>query len=500
MTLREFIKLAGVTPSAIRGEVTIGELTSDSRQVSEGSLFFCLPGSQVDGHDYAMEALSAGASSVLVRNRATFELTAPAPAILLEEEGRVLQRSVAKLASAFFGEPSRKLRVIGVTGTNGKTTTAWMIADALQALGRKCAYLGTLGFRLNGSAMTLSNTTPFPLELQKLLYDAVEAGMDDIVLEVSSHALAEGRVESVHFDVGIFTNLSQDHLDFHGSMEAYEDAKLEFFTSYAEDSCKRFESCINSDDRVGRKWIKKLRDSGKSVLSYSMQDGDLTGHVNCVTVKNVDLCLSYHDRTVELRSQIGGHFNAQNLLAAASGLLALGYSLEDCAQGLAHVTPVPGRFESVANSLDVGVIVDYAHTPDALKKLLSAVRGLAPKRIITVFGCGGDRDRSKRPKMAQAACEGSDFVIVTSDNPRTEDPDRIIDDVCLGIRKEFPWKAISDRREAVLESIRIAERGDVVVIAGKGHEDYQIIGRTKYPMDDRELARSAFLMLEGSSV
>jgi UDP-N-acetylmuramoyl-L-alanyl-D-glutamate--2,6-diaminopimelate ligase len=387
-----------------------------------------------------------------------------------------------------FGDPSSAMRVVGVTGTNGKTTTAWMMRDALRALGRRAGYMGTLGFDPSGERRELANTTPFPVETWQLLHEAASARVEDLVMEASSHALFERRLFGVRFACGVFTNLSQDHLDFHGSMEEYEAAKLLLFTEYAGPG---FESAINVGDPVGLSWSKKL----DVTVTFGAPSAELVVEPLEKSLSSLVLRATYRGSESVFKIGVGGMFNVWNATSCLAGLLALGYDLDEACRAMESVTPVPGRFESVPTGRGFGVIVDYAHTDDALVKLLQSVRELAPSRIITVFGCGGDRDKSKRPKMALAASANSEVTIVTSDNPRTEHPLAIIEDVVKGLVPGAVCETVPDRREAIERAVQLARDGDVIVIAGKGHEDYQIIGRTKHPMDDRQMARNAVAVL-----
>jgi UDP-N-acetylmuramoyl-L-alanyl-D-glutamate--2,6-diaminopimelate ligase len=307
-------------------------------------------------------------------------------------------------------------------------------------------------------------------------------------LEVSSHALTERRADGIEFDAAVFTNLTQDHLDFHGTMEEYARAKLRLFTELPAFSTKKFTAALNVDDPIGLSWSTQI---SADSITYGLSAGDLRCVPLSVRLDELTLQLEYQGETQIGKPQLGGTFNVYNCLSGVAGLLALGYSLSDATSALASAKPVPGRFESVANDKGIGVLVDYAHTPDALEKLLDSARKLEHNRIITVFGCGGDRDKGKRPKMARVASSLSDLTVVTSDNPRTEDPQAILDQVKEGLLSGAASKEILDRREAIQYAVREAKAGDIVVIAGKGHENYQIVGRTKYPMDDRLLAAEA---------
>ncbi len=488
MRLSELIAKASVLPDRLLGDAPIAGVVADSRKATEGCLFVCMPSPSGDTHRFLADARANGAVAALTHTDAGCEAAWELGMAAVRNEGTAFPEAVARVCKAFFGDPSSRLKLVGVTGTNGKTTTAWVLRDALEALGVPTAYLGTLGYKTGEGKVSLENTTPFAVDLNQCLADAVEGGLQGFVMEVSSHALAERRADGLEFDAAVFTNLTQDHLDYHGTMEAYAAAKWRLFSDLPDAASKPFRAALNADDPTGREWLTKIR---HPVVSYGLEAGELRGTPLRVTVESIDMELRHGPERAAVRVGLGGSFNVQNTLAVAAALLALGYSLEEAAAALRAAKPVPGRFEPVRNDRGIGVIVDYAHTPDALEKLLDAVRGLQPRRVITVFGCGGDRDRTKRPKMARAVSERSELTVVTSDNPRTEDPERILQDVVQGLVPGAEAITIVDRREAIFEAVRRAEAGDVVVIAGKGHEDYQIIGRTKFPMDDRKIAREA---------
>ena len=449
-----------------------------------------MPSANTDSHRFIDDAVRKGAAAVLVHSMAGFKLAEAigVPRVLVEDQGLRFPEHLWRICRAFYHNPTKDVKVIGVTGTNGKTTTAWLLRDMLSALHVRAGYLGTLGFEIPGESHELANTTPFSVELFAMLAEARDKGVEALAIEVSSHALAQHRIDGVDFDAAIFTNLSQDHLDFHGSMQEYADAKLRLFQELGSRSGKDFTAALNVDDSYGRRWADTL---GVKVLTYGQKKADLVGKALNVELERLSIELAYEGEEVVVEAGIGGTFNVANCLSAAAGMLALGYSLDEVSKAMPKVQPVPGRFEPVPNDKGIGIIVDYAHTPDALEKLLDAVRELRPCRILTVFGCGGDRDRAKRPKMAKAASTRSDLVFLTSDNPRTEDPEAILKEVEKGLVPGAEAFSIIDRREAIATAIRRANPGDVVVIAGKGHENYQIIGRTKSRMDDREIALDA---------
>lgn len=516
MTLRELFSEAGVVPARLEGDAPFRRMTMDSRKAAEGTLFVAWPSKSGDSHGYLEGAKAAGATCAIAFTSEGFEQARKlglAAALVPAEE---YEDAMWRLAKVAFGNPTSGMKVVGVTGTNGKTTTAWLLRDMLRTLGVKAGYLGTLGFQTPSGERELNNTTPFVIELNELLAEARDEGVEALAIEVSSHALQEKRADGIEFDAGVFTNLTQDHLDFHGTMEAYAAAKLRLFTELPKQSSKRFVAAIHRNDPTGQRWLGL---SGQSIQTpmlsfrvlekmeqdlglddeaagrpYRLQIGNLFGYPHKVGVDRIEmsfLCPETHAYSGRLEIPLGGAYNVENCLSAAAGILALGYSILDIRQALPQVRPVPGRFEAVRNEKGIGVLVDYAHTPDALEKLLDAVRPLTKGRIITVFGCGGDRDSTKRPKMAKAASQRSDLTVATSDNPRTEDPQAILNEVVSGIVSGRESVAIIDRREAIAHAVHTAKPGDVVVIAGKGHENYQIIGRTKYPMDDREMAREA---------
>lgn len=484
MRVSELLQRSGARPDGVNGDAEVTQLVSDSRQVQPGAMFVCMPGKNADSHAFIPQAVSAGATAVVAHSANGYQAARDLGVCALWFSD--FEDSIWRLASAFHGNLTRSMQVVGVTGTNGKTTTAWVLRDMLRQVGRHPAYIGTLGIQTPKTSRLLENTTPLPIEINNLISEAAADGADALAMEVSSHALTEKRADGIEFDAAVFTNLTQDHLDFHGSMGAYEASKFRLFTELPKQTSKPFTAAINADDPVGRKWLDLIEIPR---ISYGLEGGDLHCTPCEVKVDKLVLNLSFRGQALRAQSKLGGTFNVYNCLSAVAGFLALGYSLEQAVEALAVATPVPGRFEAVPNERGFAVIVDYAHTPDALEKLLESTRKLEHNRVITVFGCGGDRDRTKRPKMAHAASSLSDLTVLTSDNPRTEDPQAILDEVATGLVGDS--MKIIDRREAIAYAVSHAKPGDIVVIAGKGHENYQIIGRTKYPMDDRELAKEA---------
>ena len=491
MNLSTLLREAGF-PEAVRGEAEVLALVADSRLVRPGTLFAVYPG----GERFMESARDAGAVAALV---STAEAQSKAAGLGLAT-ARVETAQFGLVAHAFHGFPSRAMKTLGVTGTNGKTTVAWLVRDMVSALGRKAAYLGTLGFEID-ALQPLENTTPMAVEVAAMMAAARDAGCECFAMEVSSHALSEGRVSGVEFDVAVFTNLTQDHLDFHGTMEAYAAAKKTLFTTLPPGAV----SVVNLNDPTGRAWAASL---GGNVVGFRQGGPALEGgagvraKVNHVGLEEIALTLDDGTWMEEIEVPLGGTYNVENVLAAFAGVMALHFerwlgadfdssenAFSTVAQSLENVRPVPGRFEPIPNGRGVGAIVDYAHTPDALGKLLDAVRPLTKGRIITVFGCGGDRDRTKRPIMGRIASLKSDVTVITSDNPRTEDPESILREVAVGIEGESV--AIVDRKEAIAYAVAHARPGDVIVLAGKGHEEYQIVGRDKLHLSDRELLREA---------
>lgn len=499
MTLADLLLASPSAPIAVAGdEVTVHRLVADSRSVRPGDLFVAMPSDRTDTRRFLAPAKEAGGAGVLV---ATAEAWAEAKALglagaWLPSTGSAYCTALGSIARSLAGNPLADRAVVAVTGTNGKTTTAWIIAHARRAMGQPTAYLGTLGFQVAEELTELPNTTPFPVELWSLLAQAAEEGATGIALEASSHALEERRLAGVACDVGVFMNLTQDHLDYHGTMAQYAAAKRLLFTEMALTGGKRFTAVLNVDDAVGRAWSTNLP---TAVLTFG-QSADANIRVETVTVgvDRIALVVREAGVLVELELRLGGQFNVENSLAAFAALRALGHSGAQIADALSEVPPVPGRFEPVPNDLGIGVLVDYAHTPDALTKLLRSARAVTAGRVLAVFGCGGDRDRSKRPLMAAAVSADADVTVLTSDNPRTESPSEILRDAATGLIAGKTSHVEPDRPLAVDWAIQQARPGDTVVLAGKGHETTQIIGHTKYPMDDRELARTALARRGGN--
>lgn len=483
MTLSDALAAARVRVERIAGDAEVTGVSDDTRTIRRGELFVCRPNTSRDTHALLPAAQESGANAVLAHSEQGFDAARASgmPAAWLPATGSRFHAATGAICRVVYGDPSATMRVIAVTGTNGKTTTASILRDALAGLGRRAAYMGTLGWRDPSAGLEkMPNTTPFPAEIWRRLADAQTSGVEDVVLEASSFGLVERRLAGVSFDVGIFTNLTQDHLDYHADMRAYAEAKKLLFTEYAAASCKPFVGVIDDEDPTGHAWLADL-----PCATYPVSHAP----IDVCEVGLVSIAMRVAEHSVQL--PLGGHFHATNARYAVAALLALGYAPERIAAAMEQVEPVRGRFERVPNDSGIEVIVDYAHTPDGLSKLLESLRALTHGRVITVFGCGGDRDRDKRPKMAAVVGSLSDVAVVTADNPRTEDLGAILRDIEGGFPPDAEHVGVPDRAEAVSWAIARAAPGDVVVIAGKGHEDYQIVGTTKHPNDDRAFARAA---------
>ncbi|MBE9011712.1 UDP-N-acetylmuramoyl-L-alanyl-D-glutamate--2,6-diaminopimelate ligase, partial [Pseudanabaenaceae cyanobacterium LEGE 13415] len=483
MQLRELLaKLpdVGEIPEHPALNAEVKGLTTNSLSCQPGDLFIGMPGTRVDGGDFWQSAISSGAIAAVVSPQAASRAMGD-PTLQSDQPPLVIPaidmpQACSKLATAFYDFPAQKLKLVGVTGTNGKTTTTHLIEYLLERSHKNTALLGTLYTRWTGFQQTALHTTPFPVELQHQLKSALDAGCEFAVMEVSSHALAQGRVLGCEFEVTVFTNLTQDHLDFHRDMEDYFAAKALLFNS----DYLKGRAIVNLDDAYGQKLVDRLdRDS---VWTYStQQQADLWTSDLKYESDGVSGTLHTPMGDAAFKSPLVGQFNLANLLAAVGAGLQLGLKLNAIVEALPGFTGVPGRMEQVQikSDQDISVIVDYAHTPDSLENMLKASRPFIPGQMICVFGCGGDRDRTKRPKMGNIAATLADQVIVTSDNPRTEDPQRILEDVVAGIPKGVNPTVIADRATAIRTAILQAKPGDGVLIAGKGHEDYQILGTEK---------------------
>jgi UDP-N-acetylmuramoyl-L-alanyl-D-glutamate--2,6-diaminopimelate ligase len=493
MKLRELlanVESVSQLPNHPAMEAQVKGLTTNSHACQPGDLFIGMPGTRVDGGEFWPSAIASCAVAALVSPQAAQKKVGGVggdPCVIAASD---MIQACATVASAFYGYPAQKLKLVGVTGTNGKTTTTHLIEFFLSRA-VPTALMGTLYTRWQGFEQTSAHTTPFAVELQHQLAAALNAGCQMAVMEVSSHALAQGRVMGCPFEVAVFTNLTQDHLDFHRDMEDYFAAKAMLFSpDYLSGR-----AVINADDPYGQRLIAQL--NSEQVWRYSVQDATADLWMSDLSYQPTGVSGMLHTPKgkVAFQSPLVGQYNLANLLAAVGAVLHLGVDLQCITSLLPQFIGVPGRMERVQidPQQDISVIVDYAHTPDSLENLLRAARPFIPGKMICVFGCGGDRDRTKRPKMGKIAAELADVAVVTSDNPRTEDPERILQDILAGIPSTIQPVVICDRAEAILTAILQASPGDGVLIAGKGHEDYQILGTEKIHFDDREQATDALM-------
>ncbi|HEU4972531.1 MAG TPA: UDP-N-acetylmuramoyl-L-alanyl-D-glutamate--2,6-diaminopimelate ligase [Gaiellaceae bacterium] len=479
MTLDALV--TALAPSEVigAGPVEIADLAYDTRRVTDGALFFCVRGSRVDGHDLAWEAIERGATALVVER----PLEVDVPQLLVPS----VRESMAVAADMFFGEPTRELELAGVTGTNGKTTTAFLLRAILGAAGRRPGLVGTIEWQVGGEIRPAPFTTPESIDLQRLFREMLDSGDRSASVEASSHGSALRRLDRVRFDVLVFTNLSQDHLDLHGSMDEYFQAKRRLFTGPQPPP-----AAVNVGSEWGRQLAEELEGAHRAPLvTFGLDDAaEIRPDELEVTARGS----RFRAGGVEIETPLRGLFNVENALGALAAGLLLDLDEDAIAKGIAGVAGVPGRFEPVDEGQPFAVVVDYAHTPDSLATVLRAARDLGEGRVIVVFGAGGDRDRGKRPLMGKVAADLSDVAIVTSDNPRSEDPLAIIQDVLQGAGLDV--EIDPDRRSAIARAIAVADDGDVVVIAGKGHEQGQDVGGVVAPFDDREVAREA---LRGAS-
>ncbi len=473
------------------GKTIAADVTHDSRQAGKGWLFAAIRGLTMDGHRFIDDVMRRGAVGVIS------ELEAPANfrgAWLQVENAR---QSLARAAAIINGNPSEQLKLIGITGTNGKTTTTYLMFALATASGEKGAMLTTVEYRIGEKSEPAVRTTPEASDTQRFLREAVEAGCKMAVMETSSQAIHLNRCDGLNFKVGVFTNLTRDHLDYHQTMENYFDAKKALFDGRL--GTPPASSVINTDDAWGAKLAAELKRNGQRVVTFSqIGEADLTAEnieVSLMTGTSFDLKTPHGNRKIE--SPLVGKPHVYNMLSATAAALEIGYDLDKITEGLKTCIGAPGRFERVPHDGNFAVVVDYAHSDDALLNILKTARELTNGRIITVFGCGGDRDKTKRIPMGEIAGKNSDLVIVTSDNPRTEDPLKIISQIKEGLKNTgCPYLITSDRRDAIHQAIEKAKPEDVVIIAGKGHENYQIIGSEKYHFDDREIALEALESLK----
>lgn len=485
MKLRDLLIGLGVVQSYGNMDIDISGITYDSRKVKEDGLFVCIMGFKTDGHKYILSAIDRGARAIVIeRDLENIQdiIDDYKVAIVKVKDSRDV---LSKLSAKFYGNPSEKFKLVGITGTNGKTSITYLIDSIAQANDKKTGLIGTIKSKILNEEYQLSNTTPESVELHYLFNEMAKKEIDLCSMEVSSHSLDLKRVDDVDFNIGVFTNLTADHLDFHKDMESYKNAKKKLFYKTSQINI------INTDDKYGKEIYDEIKELDTPVLTYGINS-------NCdIYADNIDMHVSYSTFNLvtpkysgNIKINIPGLFSIYNILASIGVCYFMGYSYEDIVKGIKAIKPIPGRFEPVENDRDITVIVDYAHTPDALENVLRTIRQFAVGKIITIFGCGGDRDAAKRPIMGKIAYDMSDYAIVTSDNPRTEDPKRIVEDIIEGMgRDKSKYDIVINRRDAIKAAIERAKNKDVILIAGKGHETYQIINNEVFDFDDKEVAK-----------
>ena len=473
MKLRELIKNLSIIEMNADAELEISGVSYDSRKTEKGDMFVAIRGFEADGHKFIPKAVENGAAVILCEEKPSCDI----PYVLVSDS----RYGLAIVSRDFFGDPASEMTMIGITGTSGKTSSSYLIKHMLESkLDAKVGLIGTNGNMIGDELLHTEHTTPESYELHKLFRHMADSGCTHVVMEVSSHSLTLERVAGIHFDVALYTNLSQDHLDFHGTMEEYAAAKRKLFSM-----CSL--GCFNLDDA----WADFMRDGASCrtmTFSTEKNEADLVAKDIRLTADGVRFASVSGDEISITKLGIPGMFSVYNALGTMSVGLALGLSLADCSDAMSSAKGVKGRLEIVPTGRDFSVVIDYSHKPDALEKVLKTLKPVPRGRLIALFGCGGDRDKLKRPIMGCIAADNADLVVVTSDNPRTEDPDEIIREIVAGMKdKRTPTKVICDRREAIAWAIDNAAPGDVLLLAGKGHEDYQVVGHEKHHMDEREI-------------
>ena len=478
MLLRDLLKKTEIITAAADVNIDIKSICYDTRKLRDGDLFIAIRGYEHDGHAFIEEAVRKGAACVVCEEMPTTKT----PHILVKDS----RKALAGISAAWFGHPASKLKIIGVTGTNGKTTVTNLIKQTIErCLHEKVGMIGTNGNMIGNMEFIAERTTPESYEIHELLSKMVDEGCAYAVLEISSHALALNRVFGIEYEVGVFTNLTPDHMDFHESMDDYARVKSQMFPN-----CRN--AAINIDDPYA---LKMISNTSGTVYTYAVNNGaaDFVAKNIRYSADKVDFCVLQIGSLNRIELPLPGLFSVYNALAAISAMMFLGLEIEQVAEALEHCSSVKGRMEVVPTDTQYTVMIDYAHTPDALRNVLSTVRGFARERVVVLFGCGGDRDKTKRPQMGAIAVKLADYVIVTSDNPRTEEPGAIIKDILAGMGKtKTPYKVIENRREAIHWALGNAEPRDVIILAGKGHETYQVIGKEKNHFDEREVIAEFF--------
>ena len=483
MKLKDIIRNCSVKEVYGSLDVEIAGVEFDSRKIKKDSLFVCIKGYTVDGHNFIETAMKQGATAFLIED--DVEMVEGYTYIKVEST----RTDMAKVAAVFYNNPTKELSVLGVTGTNGKTSITTFLRETLELAGKKSGLVGTISIDNGEEVIVSKNTTPESMELQQHFRTMLNSGCDYCAMEVSSHSLCLGRVDETEYEIGVFTNLTPDHLDFHKDLDDYRNAKEMLFHKTTK------ANVINIDDEGGQKIVESIKDLKTPLYTYAIDnEADFMAKDIKITASGVSYRLVTPTYEEDIFVPVPGKFTVYNTLAVIATAYLLGIDKDIIKESLKNTKGVPGRFEAVQNDKGIHVIIDYAHTPDALENVINTARGFATNRIITVFGCGGDRDNTKRPIMGSIAEKLSDIAVLTSDNPRTEDPNKIIEDVLKGM-KNNNYKVIVDRREAIVEAVKLAEKGDIILIAGKGHEDYQIIGREKIHFDDKEEARKALELI-----
>jgi UDP-N-acetylmuramoyl-L-alanyl-D-glutamate--2,6-diaminopimelate ligase len=480
MKLKNLLFSAGIKCPEKLGEITIEGINYDSRKIKKNEVFVCLEGENTDGHIFAGDASLRGAALIIAERALEVDGT---PTVVVPDT----RKALSAVSKNYYGNPGESITMYGVTGTNGKTTVSYLIKSGIEASGEACGLIGTISYKIGDKDHEAERTTPESLDVQRLFSDLKDQGIRNCVMEASSHALQLGRVQDVSFDYSIFTNLSLDHMDFHKDEEEYYLSKKTLF----EQTSKM--GIINIDDRSGARLAGEIIESGKDVRTFSMKDdkADYLGRTEWMNENGCCMYFLYKNREVgRVESSLTGEFSLYNILASAACLHSAGIPWEAIAEGIKKVKVVPGRFEAVKNDKGIAAFIDFAHTPEALKNVLSTAGDLSKGRVICVFGCGGDRDRTKRPFMGKIAGAYADYCILTSDNPRNENVQTILDDVEEGLYESgCIYEIIEDRRDAIRRAVEIYEKGDIIIVAGKGHEDYQIIGGAKNYFSDRNVLR-----------
>ena len=478
MRLKDLIQDLEIIESSIDPSQEITGISYDSRKTEPGNIFVAIKGTREDGHRFIDNAIRKGAVCIVLESK---DFIKDGISFIRVKDTR---KALSKLSKNYFSPPLNDMNIIGITGTNGKTTTSYLIESILRSSGRNVGVIGTISYRFSGKTIKADMTTPESLELMKLLRDMADEGIKDVVMEVSSHSLSQERARDCPFKIAVFTNITRDHLDYHGSIKSYFDAKKRLFLEYDPEFC-----VINRDDTFGRKLIKEIK--GRNLITYGLKDADIVAKDIEIDKEGIKAEILLPNReSVKLRSRLIGKFNLYNILASISTCYLLEIEKDFIEEGISNFGGVPGRMELIKNGGSPYVIIDYAHTPDALLNVIRTIKDIFPGRLITVFGCGGERDKGKREIMGRIAGSLSDFVIITSDNPRSEDPYSIMKQIEKGLESVSSNYLLEiDRKEAIRKAIKIAGKEDVILVAGKGHEDYQIIGNKRIPFEDRSVVK-----------